>query len=97
MYRTRSSASGAKNDGQPQCDSNLVSLVNSSAPQARHRYTPRVLVSTYSPVNAGSVPAWRSTRNSAGDRRNRHSSSVAGSSVNDGVNDGSVFGSIPPP
>src|SRR3954452_17291307 len=39
---------------------------------------PGVLVSTYSPVQAGSVPAWRSTRNSAGVRRTRHSSSVVG-------------------
>src|SRR4051812_41155738 len=39
---------------------------------------PSVLVSTYSPVQAGSVPAWRSTRNSAGVRRTRHSSSVVG-------------------
>ena len=37
MYSTVSPASGAKNDGQPQCESNLVSLRNSSAPQARQR------------------------------------------------------------
>src|SRR4051794_2449509 len=39
---------------------------------------PGVFVSTYSPVHAGSVPAWRSTRNSAGVSRTRHSSSVVG-------------------
>ena len=35
MYSTESPASGEKNDGQPQWLSNLVSEVNSSAPQAR--------------------------------------------------------------
>ena len=68
----------SSNDGHPQCESNFVTLSNSWAPQARQRYTPLVLVSTYSPVNAVSVPACRSTRNSAGDSRTRHSSSVVG-------------------
>ncbi len=75
MYSTRSSASGAKNDGQPQCESNLVSLRNSSASQARHLYTPTVLVSVYSPVYGRSVPALRSTWNSAGDSCAFHSAS----------------------
>ena len=35
ISRTASPASGEKNDGQPQCDSNLVSDRNSSVPQAR--------------------------------------------------------------
>ena len=35
-YSTRSSASGAKNEGQPQCESNFSSERNSSAPHARH-------------------------------------------------------------
>jgi hypothetical protein len=35
MYWTRSSASGAKNDGQPQWLSNFSVLRNSSLPQAR--------------------------------------------------------------
>ena len=35
MYSTRSPASGSKNDGHPQCESNFDSLRNSSAPQAR--------------------------------------------------------------
>jgi hypothetical protein len=32
---TASPASGVKNDGQPQCDSNFASERNSSAPHAR--------------------------------------------------------------
>src|SRR3954469_24029815 len=40
---------------------------------------PGVFVETYSPVHGASVPAWRSTRNSVGVSRTRHSSSVAGS------------------
>src|SRR5690606_31819813 len=40
---------------------------------------PGVLVETYSPDHGASVPAWRNTRNSSGDRRTRHSSSVLGS------------------
>src|SRR3954453_23977402 len=72
---TASPASGVKNDGQPQCDSNFVSLRNSSAPHARHRYTPLVLVSVYSPSNAPWVPACRSTRYSDGVSCSRHSAS----------------------
>src|SRR5436305_10704762 len=68
------------NEGHPQCESNLVALSNSCAPHARQVYIPGVLVLTYSPVHGASVPAWRSTRYSAGDRRTRHSSSVFGSS-----------------
>src|SRR4051812_24123735 len=37
---------------------------------------PTVLVSTYSPVQARSVPAWRSTAYSSGDSCARHSSSL---------------------
>src|SRR4051794_32236928 len=42
---------------------------------------PSVLESTYSPVHARSVAPWRSTRNSSGDRRTCHSSSVRGRAV----------------
>src|SRR5215475_6522613 len=69
----------SSNDGQPQCESNFVALSKSFAPQARQWYVPFVLVLTYSPVNGASVPDCRSTRNSAGDSRARHSSSVCGS------------------
>ena len=72
---TASPASGVKNEGQPQFDSNLASLRNSSAPQPRQRYTPSVLVSLYSPVKGRSVPACRRTWYSAGVRRRRHSAS----------------------
>ena len=73
---TASPASGVKNEGHPQCDSNFVSLRNSSAPQARHEYTPSVLVSVYSPVNGRSVPASRSTRYSCWLSSARHCCSL---------------------
>ena len=60
-YSTRSSASGAKNEGQPQCASNFSSERNSSDPHARHAYTPFTCESQYSPVKGRSVPARRST------------------------------------
>ena len=46
----RSPASGEKNDGQPQLEWNFSADRKSSAPQARHEYTPSVSVSVYSPV-----------------------------------------------
>ena len=53
-----------------------MSLVNSSEPQALHEYVPSVSVSVYSPVNARSVPACRSTAYSSGLSSSRHCSSV---------------------
>ena len=73
---TASPASGEKKDGQPQWLSNLVSLRKSSAPHARHSYTPVVVVSVYSPTKAGSVPALRSTAYSSGVSCSRHSWSL---------------------
>ena len=55
---------------------NFVSLRKSSLPQARQRYTPTVLVSTYSPVKGRSVPDSRKTRYSCGLSSARHCSSV---------------------
>src|SRR5262249_57824103 len=56
-----SGTAGSVKLGQPVPDSNFVSELNSSAPPAAHLYTPSSWQSQYSPVNAGSVPAWRST------------------------------------
>src|SRR3954454_5516470 len=72
---TRSTASGVKKLGQPQWESNLASLRNSSAPHARQWYTPVRWLSVYSPVFARSVPALRSTSYSWGVSCARHSSS----------------------
>src|SRR4051794_14695505 len=72
----RSPASGLKKLGQPQCDSNFSVLRNSSAPHARHRYTPTRWLSVYSPVKGRSVPALRSTSYSSGESCWRHSASV---------------------
>ena len=57
-----------------------MSLRNSSAPQARHAYTPSVVVSVYSPTNGASVPPSRSTWNSCRESFSRHwlSSMVTG-------------------
>src|SRR5690606_22022145 len=88
---TASPASGVKNAGQPQCDSNFASERNSSAPHARHRYTPLVFVSVYSPVNGRSVPAWRRTWYSSGVSWARHSASDLTT-----FGAGSVAGSMPP-
>jgi len=70
---TASLSEGAKNDGHPQWDGNLVSLRKISAPQARHSYTPVVVVSVYSPTPGRSVPALRSTAYSCGVSFSRHS------------------------
>src|SRR3954453_15905161 len=72
---TRSPASGVKKLGQPQWESNLASLRNSSAPHARQWYTPVRWLSVYSPVFARSVPALRRTSYSWGVSCARHSSS----------------------
>src|SRR5215472_758202 len=83
MPRPRSSIStiaslsaGAKKLGHPQWESNFSLDRNSSAPHARHLYTPSVLASVYSPVQGASVPASRSTRYSSGPSFSRHSASV---------------------
>src|SRR5690606_9542247 len=58
----------------------FAELSNKGFPQARQRYMPSASVSTYSPVKARSVPAWRSTWYSCGVSLARHSSSVVGTS-----------------
>src|SRR5262249_43846444 len=73
---TASATAGSVKLGQPVPDSNFVSELNSSAPQAAHRYMPSSWQSQYSPVNAGSVPAWRSTWYCAGVSSCCHCSSV---------------------
>ena len=69
-------STGRKKLGQPVPLSNLVSLPNSAWPQPAQRYTPSSWWSQYAPVKARSVPFWRSTRYSSGDRAAFHSASV---------------------
>jgi len=61
--------------GQPQCESNLVSLRNSSLRSATPVDATRLL-SVYSPVKGASVAACRSTAYSCGLSCARHSSST---------------------
>ena len=63
-----------------------MSDANSSAPHAPQRYTPVSLLCSSSPLNAGSVPAWRSTRYRSGPSSCFHSASVL-----------LIFASIVPP
>ena len=49
------------NDGQPVPDLNFASELNSSSPQHTQVYTPLLLLSQYSPLNARSVPFSRVT------------------------------------
>src|SRR4051794_24473134 len=58
---TFSSSAGCVKLGQPQCDSNLLSEANNSAPQPAQRYMPSCFVRLYSPVHGRSVPFSRST------------------------------------
>ena len=57
-------------------ESNFVSELKSSLPQAAHRYVPFFLFFRYFPVNAGSVPFSLITLYSSGERVFFHSSSV---------------------
>ena len=72
---TARAMAGSVKLGQPVPESNLASEENSSAEQAAQWYMPSVWQSKYWPVNAGSVPALRSTRYCSGLSRLRHSSS----------------------
>src|SRR6266699_2463169 len=67
---------GVQKLGQPVPESNLASDLNSGAPQPMQWYMPVPLLFQYFPVNAGSVPHWRVTRNCSGVSCSRHSSSV---------------------
>src|SRR5262245_32420034 len=73
---TASATIGSVKLGQPVPESNLVVESNSSAPHPAHRYTPSSWQSQYLPVNARSVPAWRSTANCSGESSSAHSWSV---------------------
>ena len=66
--------------GQPEPESNLASVVNSSAPQPAHRNTPSSSTWSSSPDHAGSVAWRRSTSYWAGVSRARHSSSLSSTS-----------------
>src|SRR5882757_2664140 len=67
---------GVQKLGQPVPDSNFASDLNRGAPQPMQWYTPVSLLFQYLPVNAGSVPHCRVTRNCSGVSFSRHSSSV---------------------
>ena len=73
---TLSSETVCQKLGQPVPESNFVSELNSSFPQAMHRYIPVFLFFRNFPVNAGSVPFSLSTWYSSGERVFFHSSSV---------------------
>ena len=62
--------------GQPVPESNFVSELNSSLPQAPQRYMPSAFECVYAPVNGGSVPFSRRMWKRSGGSSSRHSCSV---------------------
>ena len=70
--------------GQPVPESNLVSELNSGAPQQTQWYIPVALLFQYAPVNARSVPPQRATWNCSGVRDCFHSSALRSTGL-DGV------------
>ena len=73
--RTASFETGVKKLGHPLPESNLVSEENSVFPHPAQTYVPSPVWWTYFPLNGGSVPFFRSTKNSSGVSIFFHSSS----------------------
>src|SRR4051794_20607255 len=73
---TASATAGSVKLGQPEPESNLVSELNSSAPQPAQVYMPLAFSCTYLPANGGSVACLRSTAYWSGASSSRHWSSV---------------------